>query len=323
MPRLEGSVESIVFRNEDNHYTVARFRPNDSGRLFRDDLTTIVGTLPGVHVGELLAVEGEWERDPKYGRQLHVTTFTQRLPASIEGITRYLGSGLIKGVGPKKAQRIVEQFGEQTLAIIEQQPERLSEVKGISVKDREQIAKSWAEQGEIKELHLFLQSHDVSMNLATRIYKQYGQESIKVVRENPYKLAQDKIGIGFRRADDIAVKLGLPLDSIERIVTGLKYVLTEAANEDGHCYLPENELIRRASEILQAPNELISTAVEQLKSARDVFIESPLQPAKPPAASPSANGDTPPVDWSEALESGLRIYFGPFWHAENGSARIL
>ena len=324
MPRLEGSVQSIVFRNEDNHYTVARFRPNDSGRLFRDDLTTIVGTLPGVHVGELLSVEGEWEKDPKYGRQLHVTSFTQRLPASIEGITRYLGSGLIKGVGPKKAQRIVENFGEQTLAIIEQQPERLSEVKGISVKDREQIAKSWAEQSEIKELHLFLQSHDVSMNLATRIYKQYGQESIKVVRENPYKLAQDKIGIGFRTADDIAVKLGLPLDSIERIVTGLKYVLTQAANEDGHCYLPENELIRRASEILQAPNELISTAMEQLRGDRDVFVEPPL-PAQVDVSPQAADDQEPLNDWSAVEEATpqQRIYFGPFWHAENGSARIL
>src|SRR6266705_6078867 len=261
MPTLEGSVESIVFRNEDNHYTVARFRTNDNGRLFRDDLTTIVGALPGIHVGELLSVEGEWEHDARYGRQLHVSSFTQRLPASIEGITRYLSSGLIKGIGPKKAQRIVEYFGEQTLAIIEQQPERMSEVKGISSKDREQIAQSWAEQSEIKELHLFLQSHDVSMNLATRIYKQYGQDSIKVIRENPYQLAQEVMGIGFRTADEIAVKLGLPLDSIERIVTGLKYVLTQAANDDGHCYLPENELIRRASEILQAPNELISTAL--------------------------------------------------------------
>jgi exodeoxyribonuclease V alpha subunit len=324
MPRLEGSVESIVFRNEDNHYTVARFRPNDSGRLFRDDLTTIVGVLPGVHAGELLSIEGEWEKDPKYGRQLHITSFTQRLPASKEGITRYLSSGLIKGVGPKKAQRIVEHFGEQTLAIIEQQPERLSEVKGISAKDREQIEKSWAEQGEIKELHLFLQSHDVSMNLATRIYKQYGQESIKVVRENPYKLAQDKIGIGFRRADEIAVKLGLPLDSIERIVTGLKYVLTEAANEDGHCYLPENELIRRASEILQAPNELISTAMEQLRGDRDVFVEPPL-PVQDDVDPRAAEDQEPLSDWSEAEESTpqKRIYFGPFWHAENGSARIL
>jgi exodeoxyribonuclease V alpha subunit len=324
MPRLEGSVESIVFRNEDNHYTVARFRPNDSGRLFRDDLTTIVGTLPGVHVGELLSVEGEWEKDPKYGRQLHVTSFTQRLPASVEGITRYLASGLIKGIGPKKAQRIVEHFGEQTLAIIEQQPERLSEVKGISAKDREQIAKSWAEQSEIKELHLFLQSHDVSMNLATRIYKQYGQESIKVVRENPYQLAQDVNGIGFRTADEIAVKLGLPRDSIPRIATGLKYVLAQAANDDGHCFLPENELMRRASEILQAPYELISSAMEQLHGERDVFVEPPLAAQVEVRAEPM-DDEEPPNDWSEVEETGpqQRIYFGPFWHAENGSARIL
>jgi exodeoxyribonuclease V alpha subunit len=324
MPRLDGSVESIVFRNEDNHYTVARFRPNDSGRLFRDDLTTIVGTLPGVHVGELLSVEGEWEKDPKYGRQLHVTSFTQRLPASVEGITRYLGSGLIKGVGPKKAQRIVEHFGQQTLAIIEQQPERLSEVKGISAKDREQIAKSWAEQSEIKELHLFLQSHDVSMNLATRIYKQYGQESIKVVRENPYQLAQDVNGIGFRTADEIAVKLGLPRDSIPRISTGLKYVLAQAANDDGHCFLPENELIRRASEILQAPNELISAGMEQLRGDRDVFVEPPL-PVQVDVRSQPTDDDEPSSNWSEVEEAvpQQRIYFGPFWHAENGSARIL
>ena len=324
MPRLEGSVESIVFRNEDNHYTVARFRPNDSGRLFRDDLTTIVGTLPGVHVGELLAVEGEWERDPKYGRQLHVTTFTQRLPASIEGITRYLGSGLIKGIGPKKAQRIVEHFGEQTLAIIEQQPERLSEVKGISAKDREQIAQSWAEQSEIKELHLFLQSHDVSMNLATRIYKQYGQESIKVVRENPYQLAQDVYGIGFRTADEIAVKLGLPRDSIPRIATGLTYVLAQAANDDGHCFLPEKELMRRASEILQVPYELISIAMEQLRGERDVFVESPL-PAQVEVHSQPTDDEDPPNDWSEVEDATpqQRIYYGPFWHAEQGSARIL
>src|SRR5260221_12870663 len=276
MPTLEGSVENIVFRNEDNHYSVARFRPNDNGRLFRDDLMTIVGTLPGVHVGELLSVEGEWEKDPKYGRQLRVISFTQRLPASVEGITRYLSSGLIKGIGPKKAQRIVEYFGEQTLAIIEQQPERLTEVKGISVKDREQIINAWNEQSEIKELHLFLQSHDVSMNLATRIYKQYGQESIKVIRENPYQLAQDVNGIGFRTADEIALTLGLPRDTIPRVATGLKYVLAQAANDDGHCFLLENELIRRATDILQAPRELLSQAKEQLRGERDVFIEAPL-----------------------------------------------
>jgi exodeoxyribonuclease V alpha subunit len=328
MPSLEGSVESIVFRNEDNHYTVARFRPNDSGRLFRDDLTTIVGVLPGVHVGELLSIEGEWEKDPRYGRQLHITSFTQRLPASKEGMARYLGSGLIKGIGPKKAQRIVEHFGEQTLAIIEQQPERLSEVKGISTKDRDQIEKSWAEQGEIKELHLFLQEYNVSINLATRIYKKYGQESIKVVRENPYKMAKDKIGIGFRTADAIATaiaeKLGRPPDDNYRILAGLIYVLTQAADDDGHCFLPEDELIRRASDVLQVPFELISSAMEQLHNEKDVFIEPPL-PVQDIANSQvvdkeellSLSSDV------EALAPQQRIYFGPFWHAENGSARIL
>ena len=328
MPTLEGSVESIVFRNEDNHYTVARFRTNDNGRLFRDDLTTIVGILPGIHVGELLSLEGEWEKDPKYGRQLHVTSFTQRLPASIEGITRYLGSGLIKGIGPKKAKLIVEHFGEQTLAIIEQQPERLKEVKGVSARDREQIAKSWSEQSEVKELHLFLQSHDVSVNLATRIYKQYGVDSVKVIRENPYKLAQDVNGIGFRTADEIAVKLGLPRDSVPRLATGLKHVLTQAANEDGHCFLPEHELLHRAATILQAPYEALPAAMEQLRSERDIFIEPPSPTQQPElhlAESPFTDVDESSLDWSEMQEPEPqpRIYFGPFWHAENGSARLL
>ena len=324
MPTLEGSVENIVFRNEDNHYTVARFRPNDSGRLFRDDLMTIVGVLPGIQVGELLSVEGEWEKDPKYGRQLHVSSFTQRLPASAEGITRYLSSGLIKGIGPKKAKLIVDHFGEQTLAILEQQPEQLAEVKGISAKDRQQIIQTWSEQSEIKELHLFLQSHEVSVNVATRIYKHYGKESIKVIRENPYQLADDVQGIGFRTADDIALKLGLPSDSVPRLATGLKYVLAQAANEDGHCYLLEGNLLTRAASILHAPYEALPAAMEQLRSDRDVFIEPPslLEQIAHPQ---SQADDEPPIDWSEVedQEPQARVYFGPFWHAESGSARLL
>ena len=327
MPNLEGSVENIVFRNEDNHYTVARFRPNDSGRLFRDELMTIVGTLPGIHVGELLSVDGEWEHDPKYGRQLHVTSFVQRLPASKEGMMRYLSSGLIKGIGPKKAKSIVDHFGDQTLAIIEQQPERLSEVKGISTKDRNQIITSWLEQTEIKELHLFLQTHEVSMNLATRIYKQYGKDSIKVIRENPYQLASDVNGIGFITADEIAVKLGLPPDSIPRLATGLKYVLAQSANDDGHCFLLERDLLTRAATMLRAPYEALPEAMEQLRSERDVFIEPPL-PVQNVARPQSENDDQPPPDWSELdeldeMEPQSRVYFGPFWHAENGSARLL
>ncbi len=317
MPKLEGSVESIVFRNEDNHYTVARFRPDDRGHLLRDDLTTIVGALPGVQVGELLSIDGEWETDPRYGRQLHVMSFVQRLPATPEGMVRYLSSGLIKGIGPRKARKIVDHFGEQTLAILEQQPERLSEVKGLGVKDREQIISAWTSQAEVKELHLFLQSHEVSLNLATRIYKQYGQESIRVVRENPYQLADDVYGIGFRTADEIAVKLGLPQDSKSRLTAGLKYALAQAANEDGHCFLSTRELLSRASEMLLASPESLAAALEQLHNDRDVFIEPPLP--QPVNSEILANEE---IDQEEAT-ARQRIYFAPFWHAEQGSARLL
>ncbi len=329
MPKLEGSVENIVFRNEDNQYTVARFRMNDAGRLFRDDLTTIVGVLPGIHVGELLSVEGEWENDPKYGRQLHVATYVQRLPASTEGMTRYLSSGLIKGIGPKKAKLIVDHFGEQTLAIIEQQPERLSEVKGIGTKDRDEITKAWSEQSEIKELHLFLQTHEVSINVATRVYKQYGKESIKVIRENPYQLERDVQGIGFRTADEIAVKLGLPFDSVPRLATGIKYVLAQAANDDGHCFLFENDLLHRASDILKVPQEALPAGIEQLRREGEIFVENSVL-ALPVVSisqvtSQSVHDDIPDDTWYEVEEQKPQnhIYFGPFWHAENGCVRIL
>ncbi len=329
MPKLEGSVENIVFRNEDNQYTVARFRMNDAGRLFRDDLTTIVGVLPGIHVGELLSVEGEWENDPKYGRQLHVATYVQRLPASTEGMTRYLSSGLIKGIGPKKAKLIVDHFGEQTLAIIEQQPERLSEVKGIGTKDRDEITKAWLEQSEIKELHLFLQTHEVSINVATRVYKQYGKESIKVIRENPYQLERDVQGIGFRTADEIAVKLGLPFDSVPRLATGIKYVLAQAANDDGHCFLFENDLLHRASDILKVPQEALPAGIAQLQKEGEIFVEKPALAL--PAGHTSQDAPRLPQDeipddiWYEVEEQKPQnhIYFGPFWHAENGCVRIL
>jgi exodeoxyribonuclease V alpha subunit len=331
MPKLEGSVENIVFHNEDNHYIVARFRLNDHARVFRDDLITIVGTLPGVHSGELLTVEGEWENDPRYGRQLHVATFIQRLPASTEGMVRYLSSGLIKGIGPRKAQAIVDHFGEQTLAIIEQQPERLTQVKGISRKDCERIEAAWLEQTDIKELHLFLQSHEVSLNMATRIYKHYGKESIRVIRDNPYQLAQEVQGVGFRTADEIALKLGLPYDSMPRLKSGFKFVLTQAANEDGHCFLYEDDLLARAASMLQVPTAVLQEAMEQLGTDQDVFIEPPAQHLED-LAQASLREHLPDADAlleAEAAQtidsraSQARVYFGPFWYAESGSVRLL
>ncbi|GHO55264.1 ATP-dependent RecD-like DNA helicase [Ktedonobacter robiniae] len=317
MATLEGSVENIVFRNEDNHYMVARFRLS-SNKLFRDDLTTIVGVLPGVHVGELLSLEGEWEHDPRYGRQLRVTNFTQRLPSSPEGILRYLSSGLVKGIGPKKAGLIVDHFGEQTLAILEQQPERLGEVKGLSLRDRNQIIHTWLEQSEIKELHLFLQSHEVSINLATRVYKQYGREAIQVIRANPYQLSEDVYGIGFRTADEIALKLGLPADSVARLASGLKYVLAQAANEDGHCFLTERDLLLRASDELRIAPETLDQALQASRDDKDLFLEpahQDLQTAK--------HSTTHESLFEESSASQAHVYYAPFWYAENGSARLL
>jgi helicase, putative, RecD/TraA family len=326
MQKLEGSIENIVFQNADNHYTVARFRPNERNRLFRNGLTTIVGTLPGVRPGELLTVEGEWETDPRYGRQLHVESFVQRLPVSSEGMIRYLSSGLIKGIGPRKAQAIVDHFGAQTLAIIEQQPDLLQQVKGISQKDCQRIEKAWLEQAEIKELYLFLQEHEVSINMATRIYKQYGKDAIHVVRENPYQLAEEVQGIGFRTADEIALKLGLPQDSIPRLTSGLQYVLTQAANDDGHCFLYEEDLKRRAAGILQANPEQLQVALEQLRSEQNIFVEpSSNVTAELRAQLPDAEAlDREDQALAEPPTSERqRVYYAPFWYAENGSMRLL
>ncbi|WIG62016.1 MAG: RecD-like DNA helicase YrrC [Ktedonobacterales bacterium] len=293
MPTLPGTLERIVFRNQETQFTVARLRLNDSGRLFRDDLVTLVGALPGVSAGELIEVTGEWELHPQHGRHLRVKSFTSHAPVTATGLRRYLGSGVIKGVGPKTAERIVEHFGEQTLAVIELEPERLAEVKGISVAKRELIVRGWAEQQGVRDLMIFLQEHEVSPALATKIYRQYGKDSIKVVRETPYTLERDVHGIGFRTADALAVKLGLPRDSQPRYMTGIKHVLSEVANSDGHCYLPREELFIRAAALLDAPADALESALMQLVAEKEAFVEED------------------------------HVYLAPFFYAESGTARRL
>src|SRR5579871_731014 len=260
MPTLSGTVERIVFRNAETHFTVARLRMDDTGRLFRDELLTVVGTLPGINVGELLEVTGEWELHPQHGRDLRVTSFVSHAPVSATGLKRYLGSGVIKGIGPKTAERIVERFGEQTLAIIELEPERLTEVSGISAAKRDAIVAGWAEQHEIRDLMIFLQGHDVSPGLGVKIYRQYGKESVTTIRENPYILERDVQGVGFKTADALAVRLGLPRDALPRYMTGMKHVLSEAANADGHCYLTRDDLFTRAAALLDAPLDALPPA---------------------------------------------------------------
>lgn len=203
MDHLRCVVERITYRNEQNGYSVFKCRAKGY-----NDLVAVVGEMPDVHVGSVLTLEGFWKVDGKYGRQFSAQQFEETLPATVFGIEKYLGSGLIKGVGPAYAKKIVNLFGKDTLNVIEEEPERLGEVLGIGKKRVERIKKSWTEQKEIKNIMLFLQGHDVSSTHATKIFKQYGNESIKVVSENPYRLADDIWGMGFKTADTIAEKMG-------------------------------------------------------------------------------------------------------------------
>ena len=230
---LEAVLERITYANQDTGYTVARVATNRSS-----DLLTVVGPLLGAQPGESLRLQGRWASHPQYGRQFQVEAYTTVLPATIQGIRRYLGSGLIKGIGPKMAERIVDHFGQATLEVIEQAPGRLVEVPGLGPKRTAMITAAWAEQQAIKEVMVFLQGVGVSTSLAVRIYKTYRDDAIEVVRREPYRLAGDVWGIGFKTADQIAQRLGIPHDSPQRVKAGLQFALSQAT-EDGHCYLPD------------------------------------------------------------------------------------
>ncbi len=270
---------------------------------------TIVGTLPNIAVGEVLECVGEWEMS-EFGRQLRVATFVPYTPVSAKGLARYLGSGIIKGIGPRTAERIVAQFGEQTLAVIELEPDRLMEVKGISPAKRAAIVAGWEAQHEVRKIMLFLQEHQVTPSLAAKIYQQYGQDSLNVIHENPYQLEHDITGVGFKTADAIAVELGLPHDSLPRIMTGIKHTLGEASN-DGHCYLPREECVTRAATLLAVATELVPPALAELARAR-----------RQPAASAEADGETAPgTARREVIVEEDRVYLAPFFFSEVGIAR--
>ncbi|MFC5720298.1 ATP-dependent RecD-like DNA helicase [Streptomyces gamaensis] len=249
---VEGVLERITYANEENGYTVARV---DTGRG-SGDLLTVVGSLLGAQPGESLRLEGRWGSHPQYGRQFTVENYTTVLPATVQGIRRYLGSGLIKGIGPRIADRITEHFGTDTLDVIEKEPGRLIEVPGLGPKRTRMIGAAWEEQKAIKEVMVFLQGVGVSTSIAVRIYKQYGDASISVVRNQPYRLAADVWGIGFLTADRIAQSVGIPHDSPERVKAGLEYALSQSADQ-GHCYLPEERLIADGVKLLQVDTGLV------------------------------------------------------------------
>src|SRR5919202_1547342 len=264
---LEGVLERITYASEETGYTVARVTTE------RDtDLMTVVGNLLGAQPGESLRMQGRWTSHPQYGRQFEVHNYTTVLPATVQGLRRYLGSGLIKGIGPKMAERIVTHFDLDTLRIIEVQPQRLSEVPGLGPKRTAMIGRAWVELKAIKEVMLFLQGVGVSTSLAVRIYKTYGDAAISVVKNEPYRLAADVWGIGVKTADKIAQSLGIPHDSPQRVKAGLQFALSEAS-EEGHCYLPEADLIAKAAELLGVETALAEGCLEELAHDEGVVME--------------------------------------------------
>jgi exodeoxyribonuclease V alpha subunit len=264
---LEGVVARITYVSEESQYVVARL--DVAGR---PDPVTIVGTVLSLTPGETLRVHGRWSHHPKFGEQFRVDRYEPIVPATLTGIQKYLGSGMIKGIGPIFAKRLVETFGAKTLQVIETAPARLAEVPGIGPKRQQRIATAWAEQREIREVMLFLQGHGVSPAYAVKIFKTYGQAAIASVRENPYRLARDIRGIGFKTADKIARELGVPADSPLRATAGILHTLQELTDE-GHVYVPEAELLRATEETLEIPAALLPEALARLASDETVVVE--------------------------------------------------
>ncbi|MGW0362548.1 SF1B family DNA helicase RecD2 [Streptomyces sp. NPDC002990] len=268
---VEGVLERITYANEESGYTVARV---DTGRG-SGDLLTVVGSLLGAQPGESLRMEGRWGSHPQYGKQFTVENYRTVLPATIQGIRRYLGSGLIKGIGPKIAERIVEHFGTDTLDVIEGEPKRLIEVPGLGPKRTKLIGAAWEEQKAIKEVMVFLQGVGVSTSIAVRIYKKYADASISVVRNQPYRLAADVWGIGFLTADRIAQAVGIPHDSPERVKAGLQYALSQSTDQ-GHCFLPEDRLIADGVKLLQVDTGLVIDCLAELAADPEGVVREPV-----------------------------------------------
>jgi exodeoxyribonuclease V alpha subunit len=306
MDTLSGSVERITYYNEENGYTVLRLLPDQKGLPAgsRDGLVTITGNLPELAPGEHLTLTGEWTRHPKHGAQFAVQALQQSRPATLEGLRRYLGSGLLRGIGPKLADRIVDRFGLETLDVIENHPRRLREVADIGPKRSRVIREAWEEQKQVKDIMLFLHAQEVSTGLAVKIYKQYGGRALEVVQTNPYQLARDMHGVGFKTADKLARALGLPPDHPTRIEAGLLYALEEQTF-DGHTFVPRPQLAVQAAELLGVSESQVDPAVDPLRDAELIALDSLPLEGQPPPGVPNA------------------VYLAMYYHAEVGAANRL
>jgi len=265
---LTGQIERITYTNPENGYTIARVKVRGERRV-----VTVVGNLIEPMPGEIMEMQGRWKLHSKYGEQFEVEEYRTTVPSTVYGIKKYLGSGLIKGIGPVMADRIVRRFGRKTLDIIENNIKKLADIDGIGEKRIAMIKAAWDDQKEIRTVMMFLQSHGVSTGYATKIFKKYGDQSIDVVTQNPYQLATDIFGIGFKTADKIAAKLGFTNDSPLRIRAGILYVLDELSDE-GHVYYPAPALIEKCSRILEVGSEVVAGALAHIASEKKIIIES-------------------------------------------------
>ena len=287
MIKIRAVIEHITYQNSENGYSIMRAKVKD-----HSDLVTLVGTMLEVPVGSVLLCEGDWKIDRKYGQQFMVQSVEEDMPATVYGIEKYLGSGLVKGIGPKFAQLIVRQFGTETIDVIETEIERLYEVPGIGKKRVEKIRESWEKQKDIKNVMLFLQGYGVSTAYAAKIYRCYGKESIDKVKENPYRLADDIWGIGFKTADGIANKMGYEKNDPRRCKSGLTYTLSQLSDE-GHVFAEQEQLLKSAMELLEAEQEPIVMAMKEMVESEQLIMD----------------GDV--------------IYLPPFYYAEIGTANKL
>ncbi|MCI0551225.1 MAG: ATP-dependent RecD-like DNA helicase [Anaerolineae bacterium] len=324
MDSLSGSVERITFYNPENGYTVLRLRPESSlGHRFTnrsvlssEGLATVVGNLPEVSLGEHLRLQGQWDNHPKHGPQFKAEVCEQTLPATVAGIEGYLGSGMIKGIGPRLAERIVARFKEDTFNVIESTPQHLLEVPGIGTDRMQRITVAWEEQKQVKEIMVFLHGHGVSTNLAVKIYKTYGDVALETVQKNPYQLERDIYGVGFKTADRIAQALGLSVEHPSRIEAGIVFALNEMI-EDGHVYVPREVLAQRAIELLGVSAELITPALERLTQ------EDRIRPEMVPLLTGNERQGSKAVSEMQGTYSMPVIYLTPLYFGEKGVAERL
>ena len=288
-----GVVERIVFGSDDTGFIVARWKEPK-----QEDFTTIVGKMPGLQPGESVTCKGIWKHHPSFGRQFEVQSFATEQPSDLVGIQRYLESGLIKGIGPVYAKRIVKEFGTDTLRIIEQEPEMLLEVEGMGRKRLDMIVQCWGEQAAIRDLIIFLRGHGIAPSLAQKIYKRYGDNSIEVIKENPYQLAKSIFGVGFKTADDVAQKIGIAKDAPVRVQAAIEHLLWELSNQGHSCY-PKEKLLEFVQEALGIDMDQIISEMENLES-EGRLVRYPLGP-----------------------ENKVYIWVKPLYLAEVGIAREL